>query len=178
MMEVAGNHPGVKLKQADEFVEAEEMRQAMRRWVTGVTVVTSRHAGVRHGMTVSSFTSITLIPPRLLVSLQVHTRTHELVKQSGVFGVTLLSQAQQDISDRFAGRIPEYEDRFLGLETFTLATGAPILTGGVAGFDCEVLAAYAVGDHTLFVGDVLAVQISQDAHPLVYYNRGYWRLDI
>ena len=150
----------------------------MRRWATGVTVVTSRHEGIRHGMTVSSFTSISLIPPRVLVSLQVHARTHELVKQSGIFGVTLLSQDQQDISDRFAGRIPEYEDRFLGLETFNLATGAPILAGAVAGFDCEVLAAYAVGDHTLFIGDVLAVQISQDAHPLIYYNRRYWHLDI
>jgi flavin reductase len=161
-----------------EFNEdGEAVRQAMRRWATGVTIVTSHYGGVSHGMTVSSFTSIALSPPLLLVSLQDITRTYELVKKSGIFGVTILDHTQQDLSDRFAGRIPELEDRFRGLETFTLSTGAPFLPGGMAYFDCKVLSHHTFGDHALFVGNVVEVKVEQADRPLLYYNQTYWNLD-
>jgi flavin reductase (DIM6/NTAB) family NADH-FMN oxidoreductase RutF len=177
MMEIDIIIQGYILNKSKDFLGVEEMRQAMRRWATGVTVVTSRQGEVCHGMTVSSFTSVSLSPPLVLVSLQSGTRTHELVSRSGVFGITLLSQGQEEISDRFAGRIAETEDRFLGLKTFTLATGVPFLDGGLANFDCEVLAANSVGDHAVFLGNVLSVRINQVSSPLIYYDRGYWRID-
>jgi flavin reductase (DIM6/NTAB) family NADH-FMN oxidoreductase RutF len=152
------------------------MRQAMRQWVTGVAVVSSFHDGVRHGMTVSSFTSISLQPPLVLVSLSKDARTHDLVQRSSAFGVTLLNQTQQDISDRFAGRTTEEQDRFADLETFTLQTGAPFLLHGLTCLDCIVVGAQDVGDHTLFIGQVIALQLGQDGAPLIYYNRGYRRL--
>jgi flavin reductase (DIM6/NTAB) family NADH-FMN oxidoreductase RutF len=152
------------------------MREAMRQWATGVAVVSSLHDGVQHGMTVSSFTSISLEPPLVLVSLSKEARTHDLVQRSGVFGVTLLHQSQQWISDRFAGRTSEDQDRFNGLETFALHTGAPFLQGGLSFLDCQVIASQDVGDHTLFIGQVVSLQSGPEGAPLIYYNRGYRRL--
>lgn len=162
----------------DFEVNPEALRLAMRRWATGVTVVTSEHQGNRHGMTVSSFTSVSLAPPLVLVSLENVTRTCKLVKESKVFAVTILGAHQQAISDRFAGREEppgEEADRFDGLKTYRLFTGAPLLVDGLSGFDCRVVAAYTAGTHTLFIGQVLAVRIlgEEDPEPLVYFNRGY-----
>lgn len=153
----------------------EALRQAMRHWVTGVTVVTAAHQGQRHGMTVSSFTSVSLEPPLVLIALQRGTRTHALVTAARAFGVTVLSQEQQAISNRFAGR-DETTDRFAGLETFTLHTGAPLLVGGEAWFDCRLWQEIVAGTHTLFLGEVVAARASETFHPLLYGNRQYWRL--
>jgi flavin reductase (DIM6/NTAB) family NADH-FMN oxidoreductase RutF len=157
-------------------VNPDTMREAMRQWATGVTVVSSRYEGMQHGMTVSSFTSISLDPPLVLVSLAKDTRTHELVQQSNVFGVTLLNQTQNEISDRFAGRNNENLDRFAGIDTFTLHTGAPFLGGGLSYLDCNVILSHDLGDHTLFIGEVVALKVTQDGSPLIYYDRGYRRL--
>jgi flavin reductase (DIM6/NTAB) family NADH-FMN oxidoreductase RutF len=167
---------GGLVEQAFNSVDAEIMRQAMRRWATGVSVVTTRQGTVRHGMTVSSFISISLAPPLLMVSLQDTSRTCRLVEQSNVFGVMILDQRQQDLSDRFAGRISDDDDRFDGLETYTLTTGAPFPLGGIASFDCRVVIAYKIGGHTLFVGDVVALQVGREEKPLLYYERKYWQL--
>jgi flavin reductase (DIM6/NTAB) family NADH-FMN oxidoreductase RutF len=152
------------------------MREAMRQWATGVTVVSSTYDGLQHGMTVSSFTSISLDPPLVLVSLAKEARTHDLVLRSNIFGITLLNQAQDEISDRFAGRTTENQDRFAGLDTFTLYTGVPFLSGGLSFLDCTVVASHDVGDNTLFIGEVIAVQVTQAGDPLIYYNRSYRRL--
>jgi len=145
----------------------------MRKWATGVTVVSAAAQGRRHGMTVSSFTSLSLEPPLLLVVLYQKSRTHALVQAAGSFGVTILASSQREISDRFAGRTPDETDRFAGLETETLQTGAPLLTGGLAWFDCRVEQALPVGTHTLFVGRVVAARAFGEGEPLLYYDRAY-----
>lgn len=154
-------------------VSPNKLRLAMRRWVSGVTIVSAQYNGNRHGMTVSSFTSVSLEPPLVLVSLERGKRTHNLVEKSGAFAVSILGQQHQEISDRFAGRETEVEDRFAGLEVYTLRSGAPLLLEGLAGFDCEVVSAYDAGTHTLFIGQVTAVQLGTDDDPLLYYNRAY-----
>jgi flavin reductase (DIM6/NTAB) family NADH-FMN oxidoreductase RutF len=156
--------------------DPEQLRSAMRQWATGVAIVTASHNGISHGMTVSSFTSVSLTPPQVLISLAQDTRTHVLVRASNFFGVSLLAQGQQDISDRFAGRVPDDQERLAGLETFTLETGVPLLRGGLAHFDCRVIATFTSGTHTIFIGAVLAAQGQPDADPLLYYNREYRRI--
>ncbi len=152
---------------------AEEVRRALRQWATGVTVVSAQFQGRKHGMTVSSFTSLSLEPPLVLVSLEQSTHTHQLVQQAGHFGVTILGQSQRQISERFAGRLTESGDRFQGLETFTLVSGAPLLVQGLTWFDCRVVATYPAGTHTVFIGEVLAVRDEAKEPPLIYYNRDY-----
>lgn len=157
-------------------VDPDHLRQAMRLWATGVVVVTSQHAGVVHGMTVSSFTSVSLIPPQVLIVLAQSTRTHALVKNSRFFGVTVLKADQRDISERFAGRLPDDVDRLSGMEQFTLISGVPLLKDGVAQFDCRVIATFTSGTQTIFIGSVLAAQGDLQGEPLLYFNRSYQRL--
>lgn len=155
----------------------EKFRRAMRRWVTGVTIVSTEFQGVRHGMTVNSFSSLSLHPPLVLISIEKSTRTHQLLLQSGVFGVTILSQDQREVSDRFAGRQTEGEDRFKGFSTFTLETGAPFLAEGLAYFDCRVIHRHEAGTHSVFFGEVLQVRYGEDTNPLLYFNQAYRGLD-
>ena len=156
-------------------VDSEQLRQTMRAWTSGVTVVTATHAGARHGMTVSSFTSVALDPPLIIISLQVNSRTHALISQARSFAVTVLSADQQEISDRFAGRVADTEDRLAGLETETLVTGAPCLVGGLAYLDCRVVQTIPVGSNTLFLAEVVATR-SQEGPPLIYHDQLYHRL--
>jgi flavin reductase (DIM6/NTAB) family NADH-FMN oxidoreductase RutF len=158
-------------------VNPEDLRSAMRRWATGVTVVTTAHEGVRHGMTVNSFTSISLTPPLILVSLEQSTRTHYLVNISRRLGVTILSSSQKAVSECFAGRISDQQDRFAGLAIHTLLGEVPFIDGGMAFMDCQVVATYDAGTHTLFIAEVIALeQPGEDEasnQPLLYYNRDY-----
>ena len=96
----------------------------------GDMVWRAHYHGKDHGMTVSSFTSVSMDPPLVTISLMKDSRTQSLVIQSASFGITILSSAQVEISQRFAGQIPDTDDRFAGLETFNLDTGAPMLKSG------------------------------------------------
>jgi flavin reductase (DIM6/NTAB) family NADH-FMN oxidoreductase RutF len=145
----------------------------MRFWATGVTVVTAAHQGIRHGMTVSSFTSISVDPPQVLVSLAQVSRTHNLVARSQAFGVTILASSQQEIAERFAGRLADDADRFSGLETFPLVTGIPFLSGGLTHLDCRVVTTLDSGASTVFIGEVIAAQSVAEGLPLLYFNRNY-----
>ena len=160
----------------DAKIDPEIMRLAMRNWATGVTIVTSSSNGIQHGMTVSSFTSVSIDPAMVLVSLQDNARTHRLVKESGIFAVTILDQGQVAISDRFAGRQTENLNRFRGLDTFTMVTGAPLVRGGLVSFDCQVCDTHDIGQHTLFIGQVLAMQKGDGVQPLIYFDRRYHKI--
>ena len=161
-------------------IGSEQLRDVMRHWTTGVTIVSSSYEGIQHGMTVSSFTSVSLDPPLVLVSLERKTRTHELVTLSGFFGVTILSEQQQEVSDRFAGRHTELLDRFAGLNTHTLVSGVPFLEGGLAFLDCKVVWNYEAATNTLFIGEVMDAQPqasnSMVRFPLLYHNRAYHKM--
>lgn len=157
-------------------LDPEQLRRAMRAWTTGVTIVTAAHAGQRYGMTVNSFTSISLEPPLISVALKRLTHTHELVEKSGEFSITVLSADQRELSDRFAGKIPNLTDRFEGVRTETLSIHAPLIAGGIAFLNCRVLNSMSVGENTLFVAEVVAARGEGEGDPLVYHNRVYWRL--
>jgi flavin reductase (DIM6/NTAB) family NADH-FMN oxidoreductase RutF len=110
------------------------------------------------------------------VSLAKATRTYELVDRAGVFGITILAADQGPISDRFAGRDGSAENRFRGLNTFTLCSGVPFIRGGLAFLDCRVVFSYPLPNSTLFIGQVVAVKSLQEADPLLYHNRVYRKL--
>ncbi len=154
----------------------EQLRQCMRHWPAGVTVVTSQNGAERHGMTVNSFTSVSLAPPVVSVTLANDTRTIKMLLASGILGITILNEDQSDISERFAGHIPDEGNRFIDLELFTLTTGAPFLAGGSAFLDCRVRAVYPLDNSSLFLLDVVAAQSSSLYRPLVYFNRGYQKM--
>jgi flavin reductase (DIM6/NTAB) family NADH-FMN oxidoreductase RutF len=157
-------------------LDSETLRRAMRAWTTGVAVITAAHEGQRYGMTVNSFTSISLEPPLISVTLKQLTHTHELVEKSGEFALTILSADQGNLSDRFAGKIPDVTDRFEGVETERLLLDAPLIKGGLAYFNCRVVNSFPVGENTLFAAEVIAAQGEGGGDPLVYHNREFWKL--
>lgn len=149
-------------------------RRAMGAFATGITIMTTPDddtdgAGV-HGMTANSFTSVSLAPPLVLVSVDKRTRMHGLVEQSKVFGVTVLGAEQEGISRHFAGR-PD-EQVASGLQ-YEWVEGVPVLSGGLMSIACKVWAQYEGGDHTLFVGEVVHL-LAHEGEPLLYV-RGQYR---
>src|SRR5215210_7740103 len=156
-------------------LDPEQLRRAMRAWTTGVAVVTALHDGQRYGMTVNSFTSISLEPPLISVALRQLTHTHELVVKSGMFSVTILTAAQKELSDRFAGKLPHIPDRFAGLQTETISLDSPVFKEGMAYFDCRVVSSMPAGENTLFIAEVLDARGEGEGQPLVYHNREFWK---
>lgn len=161
-------------------MEAEALRQTMRLWASGVTIVTSQLGERRAGVTASSFTSVTLEPPTVLVCLQDHIETYKIIEASGGFGVSMLKSDQAKWSKQFAGfvELPEGEDRFYGVETSQQVTGAPILAGAAAWMDCRLSAIYHVGGTGIVVGEVVAAGHMDGEMPLVYHNRQYFDLKL
>jgi len=157
-------------------LDPENLRSAMRAWSAGVTVVAAVHENERHGMTVNSFTSISLNPALITISLQQNTRTHDLVMNSRAFGLTILAADQTSVSDLFAGRVSDIQDRFASLKTETLVTGSPLIVGGLSWMDCRILQTYDAGMNTLFISEVVAAQGTGSGEPLLYHNRDYWKL--
>ncbi len=151
----------------------EALREVMRGWPTGVVVVASSINGNRHGLTVNSLASVSLDPPRVVLSIGNSSRTLDLIRKSGAFAVTMLDESQQSIAELFAGKTGQNSNRFLGLETFTLVTGSPLLRVGRAFLDCRVAHEYIMPNSTLLVAEVVAARNQSGATPLVYLNRDY-----
>lgn len=154
------------------MVDASTFRNVLSQWPSGVTVVTTLVDGVRHGMTASSFSSVSAEPPLVSVCLSRHLYSHELISSSGVFGINVLAKDQAEIARRFAGMV-DVEDRFAG-ETWTTAeTGVPLLDSALGWLDCRVVHEYPGGDHTIFVGEVLAGQAASRKAPLLFHSRSW-----
>jgi 3-hydroxy-9,10-secoandrosta-1,3,5(10)-triene-9,17-dione monooxygenase reductase component len=148
-------------------------RLALSQFATGVTVVLTRDAaGAPAGLTVNAFSSVSLEPPLVLICVDVRSDAHDPLAQSGVFGVSVLSETQEDVSRRFAWRGPE---KFEGFILEHGQTGALLVPGGVAHLECRVVGAHRGGDHTIYVGEVRVIRVS-GGRPLIYHGGGYRRL--
>jgi flavin reductase (DIM6/NTAB) family NADH-FMN oxidoreductase RutF len=156
-------------------VSEEVIKKVMRRWPSGVAIVSSVYKQTFHGLTANSFTSVSIKPPIVSVTINNLTRTHHMIQDSGIFGITILSETQADLSERFAGRTHE-DDRFKGLDIFTLISGVPLIFGGAAHLDCRIIYSYGMPNSTLFLGEVTSAQISETITPLIYFNREYHQL--
>ncbi len=157
-------------------VTSDQFRQVMRRWASTVNVVTTRCDGLDYGLTVTAFSSLAATPPLVFASINTHTRTHPLIAKSGIFCVNFLAPTMRHVSDRFAGRWPD-EERFAGLAHRVAATGAPVLNDAIAYLDCKVVQRFESGDHTIFVGEVMAGDAQHpDQTPLLYFNGKYCAL--
>jgi flavin reductase (DIM6/NTAB) family NADH-FMN oxidoreductase RutF len=152
-------------------VSQAELKNAYARWATGVTIVTARAGDRIHGMTVSAFTEVSLEPPLVLVCLDRTTNTQHVIAEGGSFAVNILARGQESLAKLFACDGAE-DRRFSDLHCVTGATGAPLLAGSVASLDCRLEAAHEAGDHIIYVGEVVGLQLS-DGEPLLFYNRGY-----
>lgn len=148
------------------------LKQAMRVYPQGVTVVTTTSGDGPKGLTVSSFTSVSLSPPLVLVSIAKNSELHDLFQEAKSFAVNFLADDQKSVSDRFAGRT-ELHDRFEGLKFKAGLTGSPIIDGARAFIECRTWQVYEGGDHTILVGEVVAAGKLNARKPLIYYSQQY-----
>jgi flavin reductase (DIM6/NTAB) family NADH-FMN oxidoreductase RutF len=149
-----------------------QFRSALGRFASGVTVVTAQHEEHPHGMTANAFVSVSLDPPLVLVSLGNRSNMHRILPAIGRYGVTVLAEDQEALSNHFAGRPVD------GLHIpFIMRHGVPLLDGGVAHFVVQVVDAHAAGDHTLYIGRVEYFEWRDDK-PLLFYSGKYQRLSV
>jgi flavin reductase (DIM6/NTAB) family NADH-FMN oxidoreductase RutF len=153
-------------------MDAAALRSALGRFTTGVTIVSCVDAaGVRVGLTANSFQSLSLSPPLVLWSLQRSSPSVEAFVAARHFAVNVLAEAQVDLSRRFASR---RNDKFDEGAWAPGSTGAPVLSGCAAVFECETVSHQEAGDHLLFIGRVVAL-VEAPVPPLVF-QAGHYRL--
>lgn len=159
-------------------MDREEFRSVVGHFTTGVVVVTSadRDSGAMHGVTVNSFTSLSLDPQMVLVCIDRGAQSHDFLTTRPGFVVNILSRRQVALAERFAGRAPLVGPEFGGVPFVPDIYGAPRLTGCVAWVSCDREATYPGGDHTILVGRVVDGGVGDDDDPLVYFTGRYTSL--
>ena len=147
----------------------------MRRWGSGVAILTTRREGGIMGITVSSFCSLSLSPPLILVCIDKKARSHPLIERHRAFAINVLKAGQERLSELAAGHAGDQGNWLEGVPHRKAVTGAPILNECLAWLDCALEAVHDGGDHTIFIGRVEAGGFSE-GRPLLYFEGDYHRL--
>ena len=151
-------------------IEKNELRRVMGHFATGVTVITTlRKSGELHGLTANAFTSVSLIPPLVLVCVDKKAESYPCFEESKVFTVNILASDQEALSRRFAVSGGE---KFQGVAYRSGANGAPILEGSLAYIECRVTNTIDGGDHTIYLGEVEQAE-TREVKPLLFFRGGY-----
>ena len=150
--------------------DSRQLRNALGRFPTGVTVITTRAPnGRREGLTANSFSALSLDPPLVLWSIVSRSGSLPGFLASGHFAINVLAADQWGLSHRFA---TPHEDRFAGLEVAEGLGGSPLLAGALASFECQTERTLEGGDHLLFVGRVRRIRYA-DGEPLIFNGGRY-----
>ena len=157
--------------------ERRRLRDLMARFATGVSVVAARHGPLLAGMTANAIATISIDPPLMMASIARKAETHGAIIGSHAFAISILAEDQQDLAECFAR--PTTAEKligFCGASWDEAETGSPVLEGALAFFDCRLTQRYDGGDHTIFLGEIVAAGFREDAKPLLWYASGYRRL--
>lgn len=153
--------------------DKDAFRAVMRRYPTGVTVVTTRAGEVDHGMTANAVVPVSLEPILFLISVDHTARLHDLVPEAGSFVVNMLSAEQEKVSRTFALKELSDEERWATVTTHPSTVGALRIDGCVGYLDCRLTDSFPGGDHTLYLGEVVEVVAGADRPPLLFYGSAY-----
>lgn len=156
-------------------VNEHDFKSALKLWASGVTVVTSKteQHGIK-GMTATSFSSVSLEPPLILVCINQATDTGEVMLESRHFAVNILNAEQQQVSNQFAGGSSQ-EERFGNVVWHEGVVGSPVLDDALASIECKVVQQVSAGSHWVIIGEVEHVTC-REGEPLLYYNSAYQTL--
>lgn len=158
-------------------IEPRELRNIFGTFATGVTVITMPTKEGAWGMTANSFSSLSLDPPLILVSVDKSTRTHEHMLAAGVWAVNILAGDQEKVSRIFAMKDQNEERTMVGTPHRPGTTGAPIIGGCLSYLECRTYATYEGGDHTIFLGEIEDARIVQPhGQPLLFFKGRYGSL--
>ncbi|MHB8383865.1 MAG: flavin reductase family protein [Candidatus Binataceae bacterium] len=154
-------------------IEKNELRRVMGHFATGVTVITSlRASGEMHGLTANAFSSVSLVPPLLLICVDKKAESYPCFEESKVFTVNILSAEQEALSRKFA---VSGGNKFEGVSYRVGANGVPILDGAVAYLECRLSGSMDAGDHTVYLGEIEQAE-THEAKPLLFFRGGYREL--
>lgn len=154
--------------------ERRRLRAMMARFATGVSVVAARHGPLLAGMTANAIASISVDPPLMMASISRRAETHRAIVGSHAYAVSVLAAEQRPLAECFAQpTTAEKLKRFCDAPWHEAETGSPILEGAIAYFDCRLTARHDGGDHTIFVGEIVAAGYRDDAEPLIWYGSRY-----
>jgi flavin reductase (DIM6/NTAB) family NADH-FMN oxidoreductase RutF len=168
-----GAAPGAPMSEE----ERHRLRGMMARFATGVSVVAARHGPLLAGMTANAIASISVDPPLMMASINRRSETHVAIIGSHAFAVSVLAVHQQALAECFAAPTTAQKlKRFCDAAWHEAETGSPILEGAIAYFDCRIAARHPGGDHTLFIGEIVAAGYREDADPLLWFGSRYRRL--
>lgn len=155
------------------MLQIDQFKSGMRRFASGVSLITTIADGKRHGLVATAVSSVTGEPPSLLVCVNKTASAHAHINAVGVFCVNVLADAHEDIAARFSSSL-DRDKRFEYGEWQTLSTGAPALVGSLVSFDCEVRQVVPYQSHTIFVAEIVALELwSNEINPLVYLDGKY-----
>jgi flavin reductase (DIM6/NTAB) family NADH-FMN oxidoreductase RutF len=154
------------------MIEPDELRTLLGRYPTGVAVVTVDAGGQMLGLTIGSFTSLSLEPPLVGFGLARDAAMHELLREAGGCAVSLLAAGQDWLAQHFARGVPPIA-MWHGIATEAGASGAPLLVGALAWLECALREEVAAGTHTFFVCEVLRVELGEDAPALTRVRGTY-----
>jgi flavin reductase (DIM6/NTAB) family NADH-FMN oxidoreductase RutF len=154
-------------------VTGAEFRKACGRFATGVAIASVVDAeGTPHGLTVSSFTSVSLDPPLVLICLGHAVSAIHHFRAASHFGINILAADERALSDRFARK---GHDRFDGLKWYAGESGVPLLAGVLAAIECAVHRIVPMGDHDIVVGEMVRAVV-HEGEPLIHFSGGYRKL--
>lgn len=153
-------------------IDPKALRHVFGQFCTGVTAVCASDAEGRPcGITVNSFSSLSLDPPLALFALTRESETLKVIQAAGAFSINVLADSQKDVSNKLAKR--GGPEKMEGVPTRTGVTGAPIIEGSIGHFDCTLYAEYDGGDHVILVGEIKHAQAGEELPPLLYFRSGY-----
>ena len=155
-------------------LSADEFRNALGCFATGVTVITMENAGKVHGMTANAFCSVSLDPLLVLVCVDQRTLTHELMHEKQRFGINVLAADQERISLYYADpdRLHHDAEERAGARFDRTRHGTPVLHGALAYLECRMHSAQQAGDHTIFVAAVEDAVVRAGS-PLLFFRGSY-----
>jgi flavin reductase (DIM6/NTAB) family NADH-FMN oxidoreductase RutF len=152
------------------MMDDRNFRNAMGKFATGVTVITTLLENEAHGMTANAFMSVSLNPRLVIISIGENAKMLDKINESGKFAVNILSDAQKELSMHFAGQIKDNRQIEFGW-----INELPVIKNALANIVCKVHSKQIAGDHTLFIGEVTELDISEGA-PLTFYEGKYGKI--
>jgi flavin reductase (DIM6/NTAB) family NADH-FMN oxidoreductase RutF len=150
------------------------LEKAFRKIFNGVFVITTKNGEKVNGMTAAWVSRASFKPPLLSVSIGKARYSHDLIKESGVFAVNVLSEKQIAVGKHFGFKSGRKTDKFEDMEYETRKTGSPILPDTSGYLDCRVVSTCDAGDHTIFLGEVIDAEVYEDNDPLLFKHGDFF----
>lgn len=157
-------------------IDQNEFKNALSQFASGITVITFTDEKQMGGLTVTGFSSLSLEPPLVLITINKNTPSHDKILSSGGFAVNILGNDQEEISNQFASSKTDKHNLIQNFGYSIQETNSPILKNCLTNLDCRVESEFSGGDHSIVVGKVVWSFVDNTKRPLVYYNRNYYKI--